>query len=178
MPHRYRLTGNARWIRVIAAAVCVLLADVVVRPQVAAPTITLTPGDFYFSVDGTPAFLLGTNPVGWMTAQFDTLLGQASANEKIVRVHLTNGRTPDPMIPAGTVDENWALFYDQVFDTAELNGLNVLPVFTVWADWNVDAHGWLINPFNDANGGPFTNPADLLLDGTLAEQANQELWLG
>ena len=72
MPHRYRLTGNARWTGVIAAAVCVLLAEVDVRPQVAVPTITLTPGDFYFSVDGTPAFLLGTNPVGWMTAQFDT----------------------------------------------------------------------------------------------------------
>lgn len=178
MAHRHRVTGHARWTVVITAATCLLLADVDVRPQVVLPTITLTPGDFYFSVDGTPAFLLGTNPVGWMTAQFDTLLGQARVNEKIVRIHLTNGRTPDPNVSAGTVDEDWALFYDQVFDTAELNGLNVLPVFTVWADWNVDMQGWANNPFNDANGGPFTNPADLLLDGTLAEQANQELWLG
>ena len=172
MAHRQGETGNARWIGVIAAAACVLLADVDVRPQVAVPTITLTPGDFYFSVDGTPAFLPGTNPVGWMTAQFDTLLVQASANEKIVRIHLTNGRTPDPNTPPGMVDELWAQFYDQVFDTAELNGLNVLPVFTVWADWNVDMQGWANNPFNDANGGPFTNPADLLDPGL-----DQDDWL-
>ena len=167
MARRHRLTGNARWIGVIAVVVCVLLADVVVRPQVAVPTITLTPGDFYFSVDGTPSFLLGTNPVGFMTSQFDTLLGQASANEKIVRIHLTNGNAPASTTPPGTVDEPWALFWDQVFATAELNGLNVLPVFEVWADWN-DTSGppqtWANNPYNIANGGPATSPADLLPD--------------
>ena len=93
MAHRHRVPGNARWISVIAAAVCV-------RPQVAVPTITLTSGDFYFSLDGTPSFLLGTNPTGWMTPQFDTLLGQTRTVTHVSGMDLASLARPEGLEPS------------------------------------------------------------------------------
>ena len=136
---------------------CVLLAGPVAFPQTAVPEITLEPGEFFFRLDGTPALLLGTNPTGSMLTQFDTLLGWAGQSERIVRIHLTNGRAPDDETEPGQVDEAWAAFWDTVFDAAAQNGLNVLPVFEVWADWNesnTGAQSWGNNPYNVANGGP------------------------
>jgi len=176
----------------------VLLTGAVGRSQVAVPTITLTPGEMYFRVDGVPSFVLGTNPVGWNQgtqsnpnlSQFDTLFGYASVNDKIVRIHLTNGLRPHPTA-AGQVDEAWASMWDDVFDSAEAYGLLVLPVFDVHADWREDLTGtqsWTNNIYNVANPvcdplnaaydpaytcGPAVHPEELLIPG-----AARDLWLG
>ena len=169
------VTGKPCWTRTIALAVCAILASGGVFSQTTVPDITLAPGEFFFRLDGTPSLLLGTNPSGWMLAQFDTLLGWAGRNERIVRIHLTNGRVPARDTTPGEVDEDWAAFWDAVLTTAEQNGLQVLPVFEVWADWNESNTGtqsWGNNPYNVANGGPAANPLELLQD-TEARQ----LWL-
>ena len=145
-----------------------------VSPSAGTPVITLNTGEFYFRDGGTPSLLLGTNPTGWLTTQFETLLRQASANERIVRIHLTNGRRPQPAT-AGDVDCAWAQFWDEVFLIAEQHGLYVLPVFDVWADWNTTNAGtqtWANNVYNVVNGGPATDPEELLQSGT-----TQDLWL-
>ena len=170
------VVGTGRWAVGLAATWCVLLAGGVARaqpcpvvyPSTGAPTGTFTPGEFYFRDNGTPSLLLGTNPTGRLS-DFRTLLGQASVNERIVRIHLSVPSNPPA---AGQIDCAWAQFWDQVFSVAEQNGLYVLPVLDVWAAWNVDRRAWQSNPFNAANGGPFTNPADLLVAGP-----NQDLWL-
>lgn len=138
---------------------------------------TLNPGEFYFRVDGTPRFLLGRNPTGWETSQFATLLRWArDGGEKLIRIHLTNGMVPHA--PAGKVDEAWARRWDEVFHLAATNGLYVLPVFGVWADWNDGTRGeawhrWKANPYNAALGGPARTPEELLSDTACRRQ-----WLG
>ena len=153
--------------RVIATAFCVLLAGIVAFPQETVPEITLEPGELFFRLDGTPSFVTGTNPTGFMPAHFDTLLGFAGQSDRIVRIHIISGRAPSQNTEPGEVDEAWASFWEAVFDTAEQNGLNVLPVFGVWAQWNNEdqnLQSWDINPYNLANGGPAANPAELLGD--------------
>ena len=178
------MTGKSRRARIIATALCVLMADVVAMSQVAVPTITLTPGELFFRLDGTPSLLLGTNPTGWMTSQWDTLLGYAGVNERIVRIHITNGKAPHPT-EAGQVDEPWAIFWDGVFTTAEQNGLLVLPVIDGWADWsetNPGTQTWANNIYNAANPictdgihvcGTAASPVELLQD-----TPTRALWLG
>ena len=159
----------------IATGFCVLLIGVVAFPQETVPEITLEPGELFFRLDGTPSFLPGTNPTGFMSAHFDTLLGFAGGSDRIVRIHITNGRRPDRETTPGEVDEAWAVFWDSVFETAAQNGLNVLPVFDVWADWNMDNTGsqsWANNPYNTVNGGPAADPVELLGDTEA-----RELWL-
>ena len=164
--HPVRRAGLARaWL--LPTVCCVFLTETTVHSQ----TITLEPGEFYFRHDGTPSFPLGTNPVGWQTTQFDTLLAYASVNEHIVRIHIQNGRRHHPAV-AGQVDPLWAGFWDGVFTTAEQNGLYVLPVFGVWSVWNTTA-AWDDNPYNDANGGPASDPAALLTNSP-----TRDLWLG
>src|SRR5438046_2216014 len=104
---------NMRHTRRWAASIvlCVLSAGATTLAQTSLPNITLQRGEFYFRLDGKPSFLLGTNPTGWMPGQFQTLLGWAGQSERIVRIHLTNGRVPRSR--PGEVDEDWAIFWDQ-----------------------------------------------------------------
>lgn len=138
---------------------------------------TLPPGEFYFRVDGTPRFLLGRNPTGWQVSQFEPLLRWAhDSGEKMVRIHLTAGMPPHGA--SGQVDETWARNWENVFDLAAANGLYVLPVFGVWADWNdgsggIGYHRWEKNGYNAALGGPARTPAELLGDTACRRQ-----WLG
>ena len=131
-------------------------------------SVSLRPGEFYFRLGGRQTFLLGRNPTGWQVSQFAPLLQWAAeSGEKMVRIHLTTGMPPRG--PAGEVDEEWAARWDRVFDMAAENGLYVLPVFGVWADWNDGRtgerwHYWDKNPFNAARGGPAAAPAELLQD--------------
>ena len=143
----------------------------------AAPaTIALKPGERYFRLDGKQAFLLGRNPTGWKAEQFDPLLRWAAdSGERIVRIHLTHGRTPQA--PAGQVDKAWAQRCERLFDKAAHQGLHVLPVLGVWAEWNDGSkgekwHTWHKNPYNAANGGPAAHPTDLLADTEC-----RKLWL-
>ena len=132
------------------------------------PVATLRPGEMYFRMDGTPRFLLGRNPTGWQTSQFEPLLRWAhESGEGLIRVHLTAGMVPHAA--AGQVDEAWARKWDEVLNLAAENGLHVLPVFGVWADWNDGTRGetwhqWEANPYNAAHGGPAKAPAELLKD--------------
>jgi hypothetical protein len=137
---------------------------------------SLEPGELYFRIGGRQTFLLGRNPTGWQVAQFDPLLRWASdSGERMVRVQLTTGLAH--RAAAGEVDEAWAARWDRVFDMAAENGLYVLPVFGVWADWNDGAkgerwHSWDKNSQNAALGGPAARPVELLTDTPC-----RKLWL-
>ena len=97
--------------------------------------ITLNPGDYYFSVDGQPAFIFSRNVAGYKPAQYDPLLDWSqTGGTTYVRVQLDSlgmGYTT-----AGGVDEAWALQWEQVFDKAQEDGIYLLPVFSGWFDWN------------------------------------------
>ena len=144
------------------------------------PRWELRKGELYFRVNGFPSFVLGRNPTERTVEAFDRDFGAAAANgEKIVRLHLMHGIPPNGL--AGKVDEPWAAKWDRVFDAAERHGIAVIPVFTIWAQWNDGSKGefwhvWNDNPFNVAHGGPARSPSDLLQD---TECRRQWLaWLG
>ena len=145
------------------------LAQCAVANPAVPPAITLTTGaspEFYFRENGVQSLLLGRNPTGWdtdggagtNTQHFDELFGYASGIERIVRIQIVTGARPNPSI-AGDVDCNWVVFWDAVFTQAEANGLHVLPVFGVHAQWRAALPNWANNEYNEAYG-------TICLDGT------------
>lgn len=72
------------------------------------------------------------------------------------------------------MDCAWAQFWDDIFLRAEQQGLSVLPVFDVWADWsstNTGAQSWANNAYNVAagKGGTAVTPVELLQSGTTTQ---------
>jgi hypothetical protein len=144
------------------------------------PSWELRKGEFCFRVNGVPSFVCGRNPTERTIEAFERDFTVAAANgEKIVRLHLMHGIPPNGS--AGKGDETWAAKWDRVFDLAERHGIAVIPVFTIWAQWNDGSQGefwhvWGDNPYNIAHGGPAPSPSDLLRD---TECRRQWLaWLG
>ncbi|MGB8981088.1 MAG: hypothetical protein WCC12_04365 [Anaerolineales bacterium] len=140
------------------------------------PEITLKPGDMYFSVDGRQSFIFSRNLAGYETWQYDELLGLIQDSGSIlVRIQLDSlgtGITSD-----GKVDEAWARKWEHVFARAQDSGINVLPVFSGWFDWNngnpdYGYSTWEDNAFNAAKGGPAADPGELFQ----ADSATQKMW--
>jgi hypothetical protein len=132
------------------------------------PRWQLPKGEFYFRVNGVPSFVLGRNPTERTREAFERDFGTAATNgEKIVRLHLMHGIPPNGA--PGQVDEPWAARWDGVLNAAEKQGIAVIPVFTIWAQWNDGSKGefwhvWNDNPYNVVRGGPARSPNDLLQD--------------
>lgn len=144
------------------------------------PRWELRKSEFYFRVNGVPSFVMGRNPTELTIEAFEKDFGVAATNgEQIVRMHLMHGIPPNGA--PGKVDEPWAAKWDCVFDAAEKHGIAVIPVFTIWAQWNDGSKGeywhvWKDNPYNAAHSGPALSPSDLLQD---TECRRQWLaWLG
>jgi Cellulase (glycosyl hydrolase family 5) len=143
------------------------------------PTLSLGAGSPYFSVAGAQRVVMTRNVTGTSVADIDALLDQAkSAGSTVIRLHVIHG-LGSGVTPAGQIDETWAASWDAVFDHARMIGLYVLPVFGVWADFNdgtpdLGFANWSMNPWNAANGGPASSPADLLQSGSTLRAG----WLG
>ena len=142
------------------------------------PALSLQPGDFYFSVDGTQGMVFSRNPTGRTQEDFNLALDWArQGGSKLLRIHLTAGWEGNPWsTTTGTVNETWAKNWDHFFDQAEADGIWIMPVFGVWFDWNngtPDFAGsyWHSNPFNQANGGPFKEPGELFQPDSPAQKA-------
>ena len=139
-----------------------------------APVITLKEGDFYFSIDGQQSFLFSRNVAGYETAQYYQLLDFTSkGGSKFVRIQLDS--LGMGYSNTGEVDEAWAKKWEDVFEKAASNGIDVMPVFGVWYDWN-DGNGystWKSNPLNEINGGPTKTAGDLFI----SDSPTQKLWL-
>ena len=136
-------------------------------------SLSLKPGDFYFSAGGQPVFTLSRNLTGKTQEDFSTLLEWAQqGGTKLIRVHLTHGWWEDPWInPDWSVNEKWAQDWDWFFTQAQADGISVMPVFGVWADWNngkpdLGSPFWQYNPLNVANGGPLSSPTSLFQSGS------------
>jgi hypothetical protein len=135
--------------------------------------MTLKPGDFYFSLDGHPAMIFSRNFLGPILdrtgAHIKTALEWAhQGGSQLIRVHLTGWWGVPSMKNDGTVNETWVQNWDWFFDQAQANGIYILPVFGVCADWN-DA-GWKYNPLNQANGGYLTDPMELFKPGSITQK--------
>src|SRR5687768_13511489 len=81
-------------------AACAVLVTI----DPATSTLTLPAGAtrFHDSLNGgLPSLPLSTNPIGPTAADFDELIGFASANERIMRIHVVNG----PFLPASFAGE-------------------------------------------------------------------------
>jgi hypothetical protein len=144
------------------------------------PAMTLKPGDFYFSMDGTQRMLFSRNPTGYTQEDFYLLLNWAHlGGSKLLRIHIITGWSGQPYITKdGMVNEAWARHWDHFFDQAQAVGIYVMPVFAVWVDWNsgkpdVGDSYWKSNPFNQANGGPVHDPTELFLP----DSTTQKMWL-
>lgn len=139
---------------------------------IALPELTLKPDDFYFSLDGTPGFILSRNITGKTEDDFNTLLAWArQGGTRVIRVHIITGWGEPWINKDWTVNEKWAQDWDGFFDQAQSDGIFVIPVFGVWADWNnglpADVyHFWQYNPLNVANGGPLISSTGLFQSGS------------
>jgi hypothetical protein len=124
------------------------------------PKITLTKGDFYFKVDGKPAFIFSRNLAGISPNDYAILVNKAhQGGDLFVRVGTDNrsmgGYWGFGYTKNGEIREDWSKNWENFFDIAESKGVYVLPFFTGWANWNTtDLKGWEHNPFNSVNGGP------------------------
>ena len=142
--------------------------------ETASTAFELRKGERYFRVDGTPAFVLGRNPVGVTPEAFAAHFEKAAAaGERFMRIHFTYSQAGEK---AGEIHPDMLKSWDAVLDAAEKHRLAVLPVLGVWADWNDGSHGetwhsWEKNPFNAAQNGPAKRPGDLLDD-----TACRKLW--
>ena len=151
------------------------LAVPAVQPGSAGPIFELRKGDRYFRVAGTPAFVLGRNPVGVSPEAFAEHFKNASAaGERFVRIHFTYSPAGEK---AGEIHPDMLKSWDAVLDAAEENRLAVLPVLGIWSDWNDGSRGetwhhWEKSAFNAALGGPARHPSELL-----ADTACRRLWL-
>ena len=125
--------------------------------ETASTAFELRKGERYFRVDGTPAFVLGRNPVGVTPEAFAAHFEKAAAaGERFMRIHFTYSQAGEK---AGEIHPDMLKSWDAVLDAAEKHRLAVLPVLGVWADWNDGSHGetwhsWEKNPFNAARNGP------------------------
>ena len=142
--------------------------------------LTLKPGDFYFSMDGQPTFILSRNLTGKTQADFDAVLDWAhQGGSKIIRIHLTHGWWADPWINKDwSINNKWLQDWDQLFDQAQADGIYIIPVFGVWADWNngtpdLGSALWQYNPLNTSKGGPVSKPEELFQP----DSATQKAWL-
>jgi hypothetical protein len=151
--------------------------DTTTNTPIPFPSLTLKPGSFYFSMDGLPAFILSRNITGKTQEDYSALLEWAhQGGTKLIRVHLTHGWWGDPWInPDWSVNEKWAKDWDWFFDQAQTDGISVMPVFGVWADWNngkpdLGSPFWQYNPLNVANGGPLSSPTGLFQSDSDAQK--------
>ena len=142
--------------------------------------VSLDANQNYFSIGGTPTFLLGRNPTGIKQADFDTLLDWTQkSGSKLVRVHLTHGWWDTPWITnTGKINDDWVKNWEGFFNQAAADGIYVIPVFGIWADWNsgkpdLGSDGWKYNPLNTAWGGPFNTPTELFRNGSTL----QGIWM-
>jgi hypothetical protein len=147
------------------------------------PRLSLTKGNNYFSIDNTPSFLYGRNVTGITADDFDSMLKMAhSGGTKILRIHVTFGWWSTPWMGGdGSVNPDWLKTWDQFFDQAEADGMYVMPVFGVWAEWNsgkpdLGSSLWQYNPVNTANGGAFTDPTQLFVPDSKLQTAWMD-WL-
>ena len=103
------------------------------------PTIRLAAGARYFERDGVQAPLLMRNVSAPSVAAFTPLFEAArDAGTLVVRLQLTQGFGYQTlgMNRDGAVLSSWVTSWDAVFDEAERLGLGIIPVFTIWGDWN------------------------------------------
>lgn len=137
----------------------------------------------YFTVDGTQQFVALRNLSGRSEAEIEELLDDAHrAGTTLVRIHLTHGSFGRGIDSKGEIDAEWAAAWERVFTYAAARGIQVIPVFGVWADFNDGSkgepwHTWNENPLNAANGGPATSPAELYVAGSLGQRVWIR-WLG
>ncbi len=159
-----------RWCLAACISACMVVALAGAPPERFGRTaaLELRRGERYCRVKGTPGFVLGRNPTETSPEAFDERFAEmAAAGESLARLHLMHGMSPNA--EAGRVDEPWAARWDRVFEAAERRGIGVIPVFTVWAQWNDGTggelwHVWHDNPYNTVRGGPAKSPAEILSD--------------
>jgi hypothetical protein len=131
------------------------------------PALSFTPGDPYFKLDGKPTFIFSRNLAGVTPQDYATLAGMAQKEDDLLlRVGTDNaamgGLNGYGYTSSGAIVSNWDQHWENFFETAEEDGLYVLPTFTGWINWNDSGYNtWGTNPFNHANGGPASDPGDI-----------------
>jgi hypothetical protein len=145
------------------------------------PWFSLAADARYFERDGIQAPLLLRNVSAPSVEAFTPLFQAASqAGTSAVRLQLSQGFGYQTlgMTNEGAALSSWAASWEAVFDEAERQGLALIPVFTLWGDWNdgTPALGWShydANPLSAGRGGPAQAPGDLF-----ADTETQRAWLG
>ena len=131
------------------------------------PSLTLKPGDLYFSLDGKPTFLFSRNLAGIKPNDYAVLAEWAhQQGDQLVRVLTDNesmgGSYGYGYTSTGDIQPDWSNNWEHFFNAAEEDQVYVMPSFTGWANWNDTGYNtWAHNPFNSANGGITRDPREI-----------------
>jgi hypothetical protein len=144
------------------------------------PSVTLLPSTRYPTRDHIAQPQLMRNIAANSVAEAIQLLDLAQASgTHLARMQLTQGfgYATLGITSNGNVVESLASEWDNVIDAAADRGIAVIPVFAIWGDWNDGTPNynwshWSANPLNSINGGPATDPSELLTD-----TFTQQRWL-
>ncbi len=132
------------------------------------PVISLSPGQFYFSIGGKPGLVFSRNIIALYRWDYTTLFNFADAGgTKVVRFGLEYNSVMGglPFTNTGELNEKVVSNIEGLLDEAEAHGIYVMMWFTGAGDWNM-ANNWAKNPFNAANGGPAQNSTDVFQEGS------------
>ena len=131
------------------------------------PDLSLTRGDRFFRVDGEPTFIMSRNLAGYSPQDYATFASMAQEEgDLLLRVGTDNaamgGLAGYGYTSSGQIVSDWDEHWENFFDTAEEDGLYVLPTFMGWINWSDSGYNtWSKNPFNHANGGPASDPREI-----------------
>jgi hypothetical protein len=136
------------------------------------PVFSLSPGQFYFNVDGQPGLIYSRNVAAFFMEDYGTQLDwSVYGGTRVIRFGLVNNLVFGgyPYTNTGELNEEVVRNFESLIDDADAHGLYVLMWFTGWGEWNTTGQNdWVNNPFNAANGGLAQNPTDVFQDGTSA----------
>ena len=146
-----------------------------------------TPGNpSYFQFDsGKPFFLLGLN-LAWAgrrgIAAYEMYFPELSkSGGNFARVWMSHPNLMTETVEAGVgrYDEDALAFYDRVFDLAQRHGIYCMVTLNNYRDLRAsDEWGdatWPRFPYNAANGGPATRPADFFTNAEARRLYRQRL---
>jgi hypothetical protein len=136
------------------------------------PVISLSPGQFYFNLDGSPEIIYSRNVAAFFNVDYGFQLDWSQAGgTRVIRFGLVNNPVMGgyPYTNTGDLNEAVVRNIESLLDDAEAHGIYVLVWFTGWQEWNkTGQNDWAHNPFNAANGGPSKNPVEVFQEGTQA----------
>lgn len=135
----------------------------------------------YFQFDdGSPFFMVGLNICWGDLKTYETDFAKLqSVGGNFARLWLSNRALESNKTGIGKYDLENAAYYDAVLETAERHGIRCMAALGTYGQLTAGGFfgegKWNVNPYNTANGGPATQPADAFSPGIARDYYKRQL---